>query len=299
VATEPVIRAEGLTKYYGSQCGIEDITLEIEHGEVFGFLGPNGAGKTTFIRTLLDLIHPTRGRATVLGLDTRRDSVAVRARTGYVPGELALYTRMSGEEHVGYFAALRNGAGRVRAGELAERLDLDLTRRAAELSKGNKQKLGIVLAFMHEPELLLLDEPTSGLDPLLQQEFRALLSEAATRGATVLLSSHVLTEVEHTADRVAIVRAGHVVAVAGMDEIKQQALRRLEVRFVSAADVEALRRVPGVREVREHGNTVVLVTEGSMDALVKALASYEVASLASHELDLEDVFMRYYRGTDG
>jgi ABC-2 type transport system ATP-binding protein len=288
------IHTEQLTKYYGRRRGIEDVSVDVTRGEVFGLLGPNGAGKTTLIRTLLDLVHATRGTASIFGLDTRRDGVEIRRRTGYVPGELALYSGMTGHEHVRYFAGLRDLADSGRATTLADRFDLELDRPAGVLSKGNRQKLAIVLAFMHRPELLLLDEPTSGLDPLLQQEFRALLKETVADGTTVFLSSHVLAEVEQTATRVAIVRGGRVATVERMEDLKERAVRRLEVRFSGNVDADPFRVVPGVREVHGEGLELVLVTEGSMDAIVKELARHEVVSLQTHALDLEEVFLSFF-----
>ena len=225
------IETDGLTKFYGAARGIEELELRVERGEVFGFLGPNGAGKTTTIRLLLDLIRPTRGSAAIAGLDTRRQSLEVRRLTGYLPGELKLPARTSAIGFLSYLGRLRGGVDRRAIAELADRLDLHLERRIGDLSKGNKQKVGVVAAFMHDPELLILDEPTSGLDPLRQQDVLELVRERAAAGRTVFLSSHELDQVEHVAERVGIVRDGRLVAVEAIATLKRRALRRVEVRL--------------------------------------------------------------------
>jgi ABC-2 type transport system ATP-binding protein len=291
----PAIQAEGLTKSYGSSRGVVDLTFEVERGEVFGYLGPNGAGKTTTIRLLLDLIRPTRGRAVVLGLDARRDSVEVRRHVGYVPGELALYPRLTGREHLSFYASLRGGVDPRAVDDLVERLDLDLDRPVADLSKGNRQKVGLVQALMHRPELLVLDEPTSGIDPLVQQEFYRLVRERTAAGGTVLLSSHVLSEVEHVADRVAIVREGRLVVVEDVAGLKARAVRRLVVHFAAPVAAEPFASLPGVRSVEADGTGLRFEVEGSLDTLVKAIAAHEVVDIVSHEPDLEEIFLSYYR----
>jgi beta-exotoxin I transport system ATP-binding protein len=227
------IRTSKLSKDYGSGRGLFDLDLDVTPREVFGYLGPNGAGKTTTIRLLMDMVHPTGGTAYVFGLDCRRDSVAVKRKVGYLPGDLPQFGSLRGKEVVAYLGGLRGGVDRVRVGNLAERFDLDLGRRFREYSSGNKRKLGIVLAFMHSPELLILDEPTSGLDPLNQQEFYELLREERERGATVFLSSHILSEVEHVCDRVGILRAGKLVRVADLAEIRRSGGTSIEQIFLS------------------------------------------------------------------
>jgi ABC-2 type transport system ATP-binding protein len=291
----PAIQAEGLTKSYGSSRGVVDLTFEVERGEVFGYLGPNGAGKTTTIRLLLDLIRPTRGRAVVLGLDARRESVEVRRHVGYVPGELALYPRLTGREHLSFYAGLRGGVDPRGVNDLVERLDLDLDRPVADLSKGNRQKVALVQALMHRPELLVLDEPTSGIDPLVQQEFYRLVRERTAAGGTVLLSSHVLSEVEHVADRVAIVREGRLVVVEDVAGLKARAVRRLVVHFAAPVAAEPFASLPGVRSVEADGTGLRFEVEGSLDTLVKAIAAHEVVDIVSHEPDLEEIFLSYYR----
>jgi ABC-2 type transport system ATP-binding protein len=283
-----------LTKRYGQARGIESVDLDVAAGEIFGFLGPNGAGKTTFIRTILDLLHPTAGRATVLGLDSRRDSMAIRRRVGYLPGELALWPGETVRSVLQHLARLRGGVAQDAFVALAERFDLTLDRKVHELSKGNRQKIGLVQAFMHEPELLILDEPTSGLDPLLQREFRSVVLERAAAGVTVFLSSHVLSEVEHTATRVAVLREGSVVTVDDVAALKSRALRQFEVTFDRPVDVEALGAIEGVDVLAHHDAVVDLAITGSVDPLVKALARYHVVNLVSHEPDLEQIVLSYY-----
>ena len=295
--SDPALATLGLTKFYGKTRGIEGLDLRVERGEVFGYLGPNGAGKTTTIRLLLDLIRPTSGRATVFGLDVHRDSLEVRRRTGYLPGELRLPGRSTAIGFLGFLGRLRGGVDRVVVGELAERLDLDLERRIGDLSKGNKQKVGVIAAFMHDPELLVLDEPTSGLDPLRQRDVLELVRERAAAGRTVFLSSHELDQVEHVAERVGIVREGRLVAVEEIAALKQRALRRVEVRFAGPADgVDRLGAVPGVRGVSFGDGLVRLDVEGSMDALVKELAKLPVESLTSEAPELDELFLSYYGG---
>ncbi len=244
----PVIETDGLTKRYGSARGIEDVTITVDAGEVFGFLGPNGAGKTTTIRTLLDLLHPSAGSARIFGLDSRRESVAIRARLGNLPGDFGYGKGASGREALSLLARLRGVEGIGRAEALAKRFRANLDRPLGELSRGNRQKVGLILATFHEPELLILDEPTSGLDPLMQEEFLALVSEERERGCTVFISSHELDEVERVCDRVGIVRAGRLVAVERIADLLGKTQRRnlVEVEFAEPVELEDVRAFPGV-----------------------------------------------------
>jgi beta-exotoxin I transport system ATP-binding protein len=289
------IRAERLTKLYGKARGVLDLSFAVHAGEVFGFLGPNGAGKTTTIRLILDLIRPTRGRVEVFGADPRRDA-ALRRRIGYLPGDLRLYERLTARELFTYFAHLRDLRGLGRAEEYAARLELPLDRPVGSLSKGNRQKVGLVQAFMHEPELLVLDEPTAGLDPLIQQTFYTLVADARAAGATIFVSSHVLPEVQHIADRVALIRDGQLVLVASVDELRAHTFARVEATFATAPPLGAFAQIGGVREIDRHGKTVLFALQGEIDPLLKALARFRVLSLDSHEADLEDVFLSLYRG---
>lgn len=296
VSNSTAIEAEALTKTYrGGARGVEDLNFRIATGEVFGFLGPNGAGKSTTIRMMLDLIRPTSGRLTILGQDARRDGAAIRARMGYMPGDLRLYPRMTGRELVGYFAHLRRMPDTGDAEAVAHRLDLDLDRPLRALSRGNRQKVGLVQALMHRPEVLVLDEPTSGLDPLMQQAFAALTREVTDRGGTVFLSSHVLSEVQHVADRVGVVREGRLELIDTVDALRARAAQRVEVTFAAPPPEGAFDGVAGVRVIERHGAVVLMALEGPADALVKRLAHFEVIAIDSHEADLEDVFLGLYR----
>jgi ABC-2 type transport system ATP-binding protein len=286
------IRTDGLTKYYGKQCGIEDLDLEVRPGEVFGFLGPNGAGKTTTIRLLLGLIRPTRGGATLLGLDLRHDSVAIRSRVGYLPGDLALYERMRGRDLLEFLGRMRDDVPAAAYESLAERFDLDLQPHVHDLSKGNRQKLGVVQAFMHSPDLLVLDEPTGGLDPLVQLEFQRLVRETVERGATVFLSSHVLTEVEQMADRAAIVNRGRLLVVDTVDNLRARATRRIELDFPVGPPAE-LASAPGVQSVEVRGATAVCTVSGPITGLLKAAVDHGVIDVHTHDPDLEDAFLGY------
>ena len=295
-----VVELSKLSKTYGDHRALVDVDLEIHQGEVFGYLGPNGAGKTTTIRVLLGLLRATSGRAAVFGLDTWTDAVAVHARTGYVPGEPGLWERLTGEETVTYLANVRSDVGQVaRAREIAERLQLDLTRRVSELSKGNKQKLVITQAFMGDPDLVVLDEPTTGLDPLMQQEFHAMVHETTARGGTVLLSSHLLADVQRTADRIGIIRAGRLVAVERLEDLRAKAVHHVTARFDGPFDHAALTAIPGVRDVQLHDGGVQLRTAaGSLDAVVKALARYRIVDIEITEADLEEMVLAYYAGEE-
>jgi ABC-2 type transport system ATP-binding protein len=293
-----VIVAERLTKSYGKQRGVVELDFAVHPGEVFGYLGPNGAGKTTTIRTLLDFIRPTGGRATVLGLDSHRDSVQIHRRVGYLPGEFNLYEQMTGTEYLSYFSQLRGGVDVAYTAELAERFDLDLVMKIKSLSHGNRQKVALLQAFMHRPELLVLDEPTQGLDPLMQQEFYRLIAEARADGRTVFLSSHVMPEIERTCDRVGIIREGRLVAVEDIGDLRAKGIRTLEVHFAAPVAPDGFEDLPGVREVVANGDEVRITIAGPMDALVKTLARHEVVDIQSHEPGLEEIFLTFY-GSDG
>jgi ABC-2 type transport system ATP-binding protein len=291
------ILTEKLTKNYGKSRGITALDLEVQPGEVFGFLGPNGAGKSTTIRVLLDLIRPTSGRALVLGFDSHRDTLAIQARSGYLPGELSLYPTLTGSETLRYLANLRGGVDWSRVDELCERLDCDLDKKVADLSSGNKRKLGLIQAFMHRPELLILDEPTSGLDPLVQHEFYALVDEVRDAGQTVFLSSHVLPEVQRVCDRVAFIREGALIALEDVSSLTGRAVREIEVVFAEPVPPSAFEGVPGVTQVSANGkgsNSLRFTVTGSLDAAIKKLGEVPVLDLTSRLPDLEDVFMTFY-----
>jgi beta-exotoxin I transport system ATP-binding protein len=290
-----VVSLQRLTKSYGPARGVVDLDLTVGGGEVFGFLGPNGAGKTTTIRTMLDLIRPTSGRVLIFGLDARTDGVAVRRRVGYLPGDLRLYEHLTPRELLTYFGALRKLPTLTQAERLAARFELELDRPVAALSRGNRQKVGLVQAFMHRPQLLVLDEPTSGLDPLVQQTFYELAREAVAEGRTVFLSSHVISEVQHVADRVGLVREGRLALVDSVENLRARAFTRIEVTFAAPPPPTAFEEVPGIRVLERRGNVVLFALQGEIDPLLKALARYRVVALDSHEADLEDVFLSLYR----
>jgi ABC-2 type transport system ATP-binding protein len=293
-----VIETVGLTKYYGKHRGLAGLDLEVRPGEVYGLLGPNGAGKTTTIRILLDLIRPTSGRATVLGEMPRRGGPALRRRIGYLPGDFTALGGQSARELLTHLGHLRGGVPAERIRVLAGRLDLDLATRIGKLSKGNRQKVGVVQAFMHEPELLILDEPTVGLDPLIQQRFLELVAEARSAGQTVFMSSHILSEVQQCADRVGIVRDGRMVAVEAVETLRRRAVRRVEVHFDAPVPADAFAGLTDVTDVELAGSVLRCRLAGRADALVKAIARYGVANLTIEEPDLEELFFVYYHGEE-
>ncbi len=295
-----VIEADRLTKSYGKARGVVDLSFEVASGQVFGYLGPNGAGKTTTIRTMLDLIRPTSGHISVFGLDPREDGPVVRARVGYLPGEFGLYERWTGAEYLRTFAGLRGGVPWAVISGLADRLKLDLSVRIRSLSHGNKRKVGLIQAMMHEPDLLVMDEPTQGLDPLVQHEFYALIDEARARGATVFLSSHVMPEVERVCDQVAIIREGRLVEVADIGELKSNALRKIDLHFAEPVPTDAFVSLASVVAVEANGDEIRLTIRGPLDQVIKEAARHTVVTVETHEPSLEDVFLDVYRnGGDG
>jgi ABC-2 type transport system ATP-binding protein len=289
------IETVGLTKDYGNGRGIFDLDLRVPAGEVFGFLGPNGAGKTTTIRLLMGLIHATRGSARIFGLDCDRDAVAVKRKVGYCPGELPQFGGWRGSEIVAYVAGLRGDVKDAAITALATRLDLDLGRKYREYSHGNKQKLALILAFMHQPALVILDEPTTGLDPLVQQEFYGIVRDARTSGATIFISSHVLSEVEHVCDRVGIVREGHLATVSALDDLVGMRAFRVEIDFADDVPVDRLKRVEGLDQlvVTDHRATALL--RGTFEPLMAAIVGTRVVGFTSREPSLEEIFLTYYR----
>ena len=287
----------GLVKAYGKVQALRGIDLQVRQGEIFGFLGPNGAGKTTTIRCLLDLIRPDAGSVRLLGIDPRADPLAVQELTGYLPGEVQYYENLTAERQLRFYNDLRGGRADWRSvQELAERLSLDLQQAIKNLSKGNKQKIGVIQALMHRPKLLLLDEPTSGLDPLVQQEVLAMLREANTAGATIFFSSHILSEVESLAGRVAIIRAGEVVETADPSQLTGRSLRRLVVRLKRPANGQKIENLPGVEVLPGADSTsFTLQVSGDMEQLVKALGDYPVLDLETEQPTLEETFLAYYK----
>ena len=289
------IETQALTKSFGATVAVDGLDLRVEPGQVFGFLGPNGAGKTTTIRLLLALHHPTAGSARVFGRDAFRDSVAIHARCGYLPGEFALHPRMTGGRVLEWFARARGGVDERLREQLVERFDVILDRQVRELSKGNRQKLGIVLAFMHRPELLILDEPTSGLDPLMQNEFQRLLRETIAEGRTVFLSSHELDEVQRVADRVAIIRAGRLVVTDTVRALRRRAPQTIELRFATPVAPAVFETVDGVQRVTAEGNRITLQTTGQLAQLLRVIADHDPLDVVARHADLDELFLTYYR----
>jgi len=295
MSTKPAaIETRDLTRYYGGQRGIEALELEVRPGEVFGFLGPNGAGKTTTIRLLLDLIRPSRGSARILGLDCQRRSLDVRRRVGYLPGEYRFYEQLDGRRMLDYLGHLGGSVDPAVVASLAGRLGADLTRPIGTLSHGNKQKLAIVQAFMHEAPLLILDEPTTGLDPLVQQEFFALVTEARAAGRTVLFSSHNLGEVERVCDRFASLRDGRLVGVEDLAGLRRRALRQVTLTCARPLERAAFVGLPGVEELQVEGSILRGTVRGSFQALLAAAAPFEVVDILSREPSLEEFFLALY-----
>ncbi|MFC9896402.1 ABC transporter ATP-binding protein [Nocardia sp. NPDC127579] len=289
------IRTAGLTKHYGKHVALTDLDLEVAQGEVFGFLGPNGAGKSTTIRILLDLIRPTSGTVEVLGVDPRKGGAELRRRIGYLPGELTIEGRNTAADLLRFLADQRGHAVSARRiGDLADLLDLDLSKKVGAMSKGNKQKVGIIAAFMHQPDLLILDEPTSGLDPLLQRRFLDLVSTAKADGRTVFMSSHILTEVQQTADRAVIMRAGQLLGTENVEDLRRRSPRSVELVFGEPVHPADFDRLPGVRDLRVEDTTVRCTTEGEVDELFKTAAKYQLVSVLSTEPDLEAIFFSLY-----
>ena len=291
------ISTTDLTKFYGTHRGISGVSLDINECEVFGLLGPNGAGKTTCIRIFLDFIRPSSGSATVLGMDSRSDSVEIRRNVGYLPGDFITYEKLTAEELLQYFANLRGGHLR-KAKVLAERFDLDLSRKIGELSRGNRQKVGLIQAFMSDPRLLILDEPTTGLDPLLQQEFHTLVLEEAEAGKTLFVSSHVLPEVEVICDRVGIIREGSIVAVEEVATLRKQTVTKIEIEFGQAISKAEFEGVDGVSEVTIKDHHLSCNVTGNVDSLIKLAARYTVVNIQSGHPGLEEVFLTYYSQPD-
>ena len=297
-----IIRTTSLTKYYGSSLGIKDLSFTVAEGEVFGFLGPNGAGKTTTIRLLMGLLRPTSGEALIAGLNCWTDSTEVKRLVGYLPGEFNVDPSLTGAQVIAYLGHLSGGVDQKYVQMLIERFELDPSKRFRDYSRGNKQKVGLVQAFMHRPRLLILDEPTSGLDPLNQQEFYALLNEAQAAGTSVFLSSHILPEVEHTCDRVGIIRAGELVKVDHVSNLKEMRHQVIDITFTGPASTtwfDGLPRVSNVH-VMNGGQSVQLTTQEDMTAIIGVAAKHGAISFTARQPSLEEVFLRYYETqTDG
>ena len=299
--TQPIIETNDLSVYYGRQRGIRDLNLTVEQGEVFGFLGPNGAGKTTTMRILLDIIRPTAGRAAIFGLDCQKDGVTIRRRIGYIPGELKLYQQLRADEYFDMIARVSGAAvAPATRRDLCQRLQLDPRRPMRTYSRGNKQKAGLVAAFMRRPDLLILDEPTTGLDPLIQQHVLDLVREARADGRTVLFSSHVLSEVQEVCDRVGIIRAGQIVATEQVGQLIKSRVQRLHIRFAEPPPVGALDG-DGISETGRLGDRVTFEIRANLNRLLTQAVPFDVLELENEQVTLEEIFMTYYgqEGSEG
>ena len=290
---EPVIVIDTLHKSYGKVQAVKGISMRVEQGEIFGFLGPNGAGKTTTIRCMLDVIRPTSGTLRVLGLDAQRDKMELHQRIGYLPGDVRLPGQMTGKQVIDYFSRLQ-GLKPVLLNDLVARFDVEMKRPLKGYSKGMRQKIGVVLAFMCDPEVLILDEPTSGLDPLLQRTFNEFLLQEQARGKTIFMSSHIMSDVEKVCQRVAVIRQGEIVTIEEVEKLRQKAGQRVTVEFGDAVSADEVARMPGVSMVTSHNHAYHFNVGGSMDALIKVLSRHEVLRLQAEEAPLEEVFLKFY-----
>jgi ABC-2 type transport system ATP-binding protein len=296
MAKKPVIHLDNLTKNFGSEIAVDKLNLEVQEGEVFGFLGPNGAGKTTTIRMMLGQLSPHDGTVTIMGHDAWRDRAKVHQSIGYLSGDMALDMELTGKQYLHFLARLRGGVNSHRIHDLAQKLDCDLSLKIRKLSRGNRQKVALISALMHDPELLILDEPTSGFDPLIQAEFNKIILDYKKRGKTVFISSHILSEIQHLCDSVAFIREGKLVTVGKMQALTESTLKRVRVIFASEQDVSHIRAVRGVHQVTSDGRHAVFAFSGHMQDLLVKLADLAVVDLAIQDADLEELFMRYYKG---
>jgi len=292
---ETIIQTTNLTKSYGRNRGIENVNITVNKGDIFGFLGPNGAGKSTTIRTLLDFIRPSSGSATIFGLDCQKDAVAIKKRIGYVPGDVNLYGFMTGEKFLAYFGRVRGKYDAVTAKKYADRFDIHLDRKLKEYSRGNRQKVALIQAFINDPELIIMDEPTSGLDPLMQQVVMDVLMEEAAGGKTIFMSSHVLSEVEKACNRVAIIKEGGIVAQEKVEDLQKKSGRIIEVKFNEPIE-PAIFNIEGISNVAKHNGTIHMTVSGKIGGVLKEIASHDVADITVHKMSLEDIFMQYYSG---
>jgi ABC-2 type transport system ATP-binding protein len=292
---ETVIQTTNLTKFYGKSRGIENVNINVNKGDIYGFLGPNGSGKSTTIRTLLDLIRPTGGSASIFGLDCQKDAVAVKKRIGYVPGDVSLYGFMTAEKFMAYFGGVRGRYDAATAKKYADRFDIRLDRKLKEYSKGNRQKIALIQAFINNPELVIMDEPTSGLDPLIQQTFLDLLMEEAANGRTIFMSSHVLFEVEKACNRVAIIKDGNIVAQEKVEDLQKKSGRLIDVKFNEQVDPDTF-KMEGVSRIAKHNGSIRMTVSGNVRNVLKEIASHDVAEISIHQMSLEDIFLQYYSG---
>ena len=296
-----VIDCKNLSKRYGKSdfYALKDLTIQVHQGEIYGFLGPNGAGKSTAIRTLMNFLQPTSGKATILGYDIVKDSVAIKHSVGYLSGDISMYEKMTGNQLLDYVEDLQNTTNKTYRNDLVKRFKADVNKPLGDLSRGNRQKVGIIQAFMHKPDVLILDEPTSGLDPLMQEEFYQLLRETTKRGATVFASSHILSEVQRMCDRVGIIRNGQLVAERNIADLAIEAAQTFDITFAKKAPLSELKKVVGVQKVSQHGEITTVHLHGELSPLFALLAKHQVIKLDSRHLDLEEIFLEFYRDTGG
>ncbi len=293
-----VISLKNVTKMYGTNLGVSDITLDVEKGTIFGFLGPNGAGKTTTINMLVDLIRPSSGNIKIFGLDAQADSLEIRRRIGFLAGDFALDENLTGWQQLEYFGNLRGGASRQKIKTLAERLDCNLGRRIKTLSRGNRQKVGLISALMHDPELLIFDEPTSGLDPLIQAEFNKIIFEHQQKGKTTFISSHILSEIQETCDQVAFVREGKIVVNKPLTEITKGAPKEIRIITKDPQIKSVFRSMKGVHNLKAMGLVTSFTYEGEIHALLTVLAKQKIEDLVIQDADLEEIFIKFYEAQD-
>lgn len=300
-AGDIAIDCKGLTKRYRGTTvdALHDLNIQVKAGEIYGFLGPNGAGKSTTIRTLMNFIQPTSGSATICGRDIVTDSVAIKRSVGYLSGDLAMYPKMTGGQFLEYMDELQPAVNRKYQQELVKRFKAELHKPLGELSRGNKQKVGIVQAFMHQPDVVIMDEPTTGLDPLMQEEFYELLNETKQRGAAVFSSSHILGEVQKMCDRVGIIREGKLIAERAIADLAREAAQTFDIVFKDKPPVAKLKRIKGAQEISVHGNTVSLHFHGELKPLFTELAQHDILKLDTQNLDLEEIFLRFYKHSEG
>lgn len=294
---EKLIEIENLTKMYGNHVGVKDLNLAVHKGEIMGFLGPNGAGKTTTIRSCLALIAKTAGKITIFGLDSHRDAVAIREKTGYLPGDFGLIPSVKVSSYLKYLLELRDGKSTEKMVSLAKRLELDINRKTNELSKGNKLKVGIIQALMADPDLIIMDEPTSGLDPLMKQAFYRILREEKKQGNTVFMSSHILTDVERVCDRVAIIRKGQLKVVEEIQALQEKTGKVLEVEFGDSFTIDEF-KLEGVSEIQEDNGRIILTIHENLDGVIEAVSNHRILNMNLKTYSLEQLFLKYYRAEE-
>ncbi len=296
---QPVMKIRNLTKKYGDVIGIKNLDLDVYKGEILGFLGPNGAGKTTTIRTCLGLLQKTDGNVKIFGLDSHEDSIEIRRNTGYLPGDFGMYSDLKVETILNYLLSQSGVSDKNRMIDLAERLELDMNRKYGNLSKGNKQKVGIVQAFMADQDLIIMDEPTSGLDPLMQQKCYELLREEKEKGKTIFMSSHILAEVEEVCDRVAIIRNGELQVVERIESLKEKMGKKLEVEFENSVDA-SLFQMEGIEDFKIDGRRATMIVTSNLDKVIKAISKQNILNMSLETFSLEQLFLTYYsRGGNG